>query len=427
MKVKTIFLSREEIKNRYYIKVIIFLQQHMPVKKETETTAAKRTPAAKTTTRKTTTRKATPTSVVKKTQASNLAKENARHIEENAQEIKNNSSMIHLLYGFIIFLLLIIAGLAFYVGQMVSKNNIPGWVVTTTTAEEVTITVIDDSRCSDCQTDAVSAQIQALPYLSSATFINQDFSDSWVADYMIENDITALPAIIFSSNNLNDGGQISSYLTVLPDGQYSLALGAKFDPFAQRSDAWFLILEQDVLTRVQEWLFINGNIDAPLTWFEYSDVNCFYCKKMAKDGTVEAVLESSWDSLNHTYVNYIGVGGEATQTAAEVLECIGDVAWASVYDSVFNKSLISEENTPEALISFAAENWADVTQIQTCIDEDRVSSIVASKFNTWREVFGITWTPGNVILNTSTGEYEVISGAYPANSFEAIVARMIGE
>jgi len=196
---------------------------------------------------------------------------------------------------------------------MVSKNDVPGWVITTTTAEEVTVTVIDDSRCSDCQTDAVVAQIQALPFLSSATFINQDFSDSWVADYMIENDITALPAIIFSSNNLNDGGQISSYLTVLPDGQYSLALGAKFDPFAQRSDAGFLILEQDVLTSVQEWLYIDGNIDAPLTWLEYSDVNCFYCKKMAQDGTVETVLESAWDSLNHSYVNYIGVGGGSTR------------------------------------------------------------------------------------------------------------------
>jgi len=129
------------------------------------------------------------------------------------------------------------------------------------------------------------------------------------------------------------------------------------------------------------------------------------------------VMWTVWDSLNHSYVNYIGVGGEATQTAAEVLECIGDVAWVSVYDSVFNQSLVSEENTPEALLGFATENWADATQIQTCIDEDRVADAVAAKFNTWREVFGITWTPWNVILNTTTGEYEVVSGAYPADNY----------
>jgi len=34
-------------------------------------------------------------------------------------------------------------------------------------------------------------------------------------------------------------------------------------------------------------------------------------------------------------------------------------------------------------------------------------------------VFGITGTPGNVIINNETGEYEVISGAYPAEEFEA--------
>jgi hypothetical protein len=88
----------------------------MPVKKEP--VAVKKT----TTPRKTTTR----TPAVKKAPTEKLVEANARHIEENTQEIKNNSSMIHLLYGAIIFLLLIIAGLAFYVGQMVSTSNVSG-------------------------------------------------------------------------------------------------------------------------------------------------------------------------------------------------------------------------------------------------------------------------------------------------------------
>jgi len=88
----------------------------------------KKTPAAKktaTTTRKTTRPTTTKSVATKKTATTAQVEANARHIEENKQEIKNNSSMIHLLYGFIIFLLLIIAGLAFYVGQMVSKNDVP--------------------------------------------------------------------------------------------------------------------------------------------------------------------------------------------------------------------------------------------------------------------------------------------------------------
>jgi len=49
--------------------------------------------------------------------------ENARHIEENKKDIQNNSKMIHLLYGVIIVLMLVIAGLAFYVGTIFGGPN----------------------------------------------------------------------------------------------------------------------------------------------------------------------------------------------------------------------------------------------------------------------------------------------------------------
>ena len=40
--------------------------------------------------------------------------ENARHIQENRYDIQNNTKMIHILYSIIILLLLIVAGLAFW-------------------------------------------------------------------------------------------------------------------------------------------------------------------------------------------------------------------------------------------------------------------------------------------------------------------------
>jgi hypothetical protein len=43
---------------------------------------------------------------------------NTRHIEENTRNIKSNSNLLHVLYGVIILLMLVIAGLAFYVGTM---------------------------------------------------------------------------------------------------------------------------------------------------------------------------------------------------------------------------------------------------------------------------------------------------------------------
>ncbi len=65
-----------------------------------------------------------------------------------------------------------------------------------------------------------------------------------MSKYLEDNNITALPAVVFNSNTMNDGGQITPYLTALPNGSYSLALGATFDPFAKRSENGFLIMDE---------------------------------------------------------------------------------------------------------------------------------------------------------------------------------------
>ena len=182
----------------------------MPEKK---TPAAKKTTAAKTSTRKTpTTKRTTTRAKAAPTKTSTQVAANARHIEENTKVIQNNSKMIHILYGTIILLMMIIAGLAFYVGQMIGNNTGP----VVPSQEDIVVTVIDDSRCLDCQTDSIVGQLQTLPFLTNAEFVRQDFSDAGIEEYLTSNAITALPAIVMNTNILNDGGQVSSFLTSLP-------------------------------------------------------------------------------------------------------------------------------------------------------------------------------------------------------------------
>lgn len=175
-------------------------------------------------------------------------------------------------------------------------------------AEDVTVTIINDERCTDCPVDAITTQLKALPFLAGSTFVEQDFSEDGVEAFLTENNITTLPAVIFNTNQLNDGGQIAPYLTNLENGEYSLAIGATFDPFAERSENGFLMMDQSVIDQIKENAYYDGNVDAPITWIEYSDVNCFYCKKMAKDGTAETVLAEFPENLNHTMSPFVGVG-----------------------------------------------------------------------------------------------------------------------
>jgi hypothetical protein len=144
----------------------------MPIKKVASATTKTTATTAKTAVKKTTP-KIKPASV-----ASSQIAANTRHIDTNAKDIKNNSSMIHILYGSIIVLMMIIAGLAFYVGQMMGNKTAPIAVTPSViSAENISITIIDDVRCNDCQTSTIMEQLKVLPFLAEAEFIEQDFSD----------------------------------------------------------------------------------------------------------------------------------------------------------------------------------------------------------------------------------------------------------
>lgn len=106
----------------------------MPPKKE-ETSSTKKAPAKKTAPKKTSPQRKTssvkaaatsgmkaavktPSTLEKIVEADHKAtSDNTRHIEENTQDIANNSRMIHTLYGIIVALLILIGVLAFFVGK----------------------------------------------------------------------------------------------------------------------------------------------------------------------------------------------------------------------------------------------------------------------------------------------------------------------
>jgi len=398
----------------------------MPIKKDTP---AKK-PAPRT--RAAWTRKSSTTKTVK---VEDKVAQNARHIQENAKTIENNSNLLHILYGVIIFLMMLIAGLAFYVGTLSWSSQ--GWSTVTNWEnapvnapvqdEDITVTIIGDSRCSDCPTADISSQLQSLPFLASASFEQRDFMADDMADYLKENSITMLPAAIFSTNNLVDGGQITPYLQALPNGSYSLIVGAKFDPFAQRSENWFLIATQEVLNEIKATANLIGPEEAQITWVEYTDVNCGFCQKMAKDSTAEKVLEKFPQQVNKNTVNFIGVGWANTQAVAEVLECVASLTNSDNYNSVLDDTLISGNTTKDNVITLAVSQGVNETELNSCIENGDSKDLVAEKDALWRNAFGITGTPGNVIINNETWEYEIVSGAYPVETFVTVIERMLAE
>ncbi len=69
------------------------------------------------------------------------------------------------------------------------------------------------------------------------------------------------------------------------------------------------------------------------------------------------------------------------------------------------------------LKNIAINFGTDESALQTCIDEWRYVQNVTDMMNQASQLFGVNWTPGNVIVDRETGNYILVSGAYPVDEF----------
>lgn len=289
----------------------------------------------------------------------------------------------------------------------------------------ITVTIVDDKRCTNCMTDDIISQLQSLQFLSNANFIKKDFSDVWVSDYLKENNITKLPVVILSTNKLNDEWQMTPYLSELNDKQFSLNIWASFDPFVKRSDRWFLFLDKDVLDNIKSNSYLQWNKDAKITWLEYSDLECPYCAKLHNSDVSSKISETYWDKVNK-YFNHFPL--EFHQNAlpwAMILECLWEQKWSDSFYKLIEISYSNQKSDKDYLIDEAVKLWADKTKLETCINDWKYNEKITKEQSNWVSTFGISWTPWNVLINNDTWEYEIISWAYPFDEFKRVIDELL--
>lgn len=156
---------------------------------------------------------------------------------------KNNNNILMIV---IVIMAVIIAVMWFFLWKMTSWTSDNPQVEK---YDELSLKVLYDERDTQTDVDLIVDEITKLPSLSEADVEKLEFTKDNLSDYMIENNLSYLPAIIFSTNNFdvsNDPQQvtqngqvapkINSYLQALPSGEYDLPLGTTFDPFAEICD-----------------------------------------------------------------------------------------------------------------------------------------------------------------------------------------------
>lgn len=333
----------------------------------------------------------------------------------------------------IIVLLVIIAILSFFVGKNYNKlfdtnNKTNSW-----NTETVNIKVYDDKRCNNCHTDEIIQQLKLIPKLANANIEKIDFSDWDAEEFLNDNNITKLPAFIFENNQIDQS--INQYLTELPSKEYSLQIWATYNPFVKRSEKWFMLLEKDAYEKIKANSYIKWNKDAKVTWLEYSDLECPYCAKLHTSWTPEELVKKYWENLNKIFNHFPLDFHKNALSWAEILECIWEQKWVDAFYNIIETSYKgrditkAEDNTKnssnEFLFAEAVKLWVNKDELQKCIDSWKYKEKITTEQKTWTDLFWIQWTPGNVLINNETLEYEIISWAYPTESFSEIIDKLL--
>ena len=331
--------------------------------------------------------------------------------------------MVNILLSVIIILLMVIAVWAFYIGKNLGNQNSNGSTAgVNNNSSEITVKLISDERCTNCFTGELEANLKKIPALANVNFEKMDFADKDVSEYLLENDIKALPAVIFNRSYIDQA--INTYLQPLKSGEYTLNIGAEFDPFAKRSERGFLTIDVADIAKVKESSYIKGSEDAKITWLEYSDLECPFCAKLHNSPTPKEVMEKYEWTVNKIF-NHFPLNFHANaQKAAETLECAAQLNGSEVYYNLISKSFEKYNNNNfvlTGLYDLAAKMWVNKSKLIECVDSGKYADKVVNQMQFGQAKFNVTGTPGNVLVNNTTGEYIVLSWAVGTQAFTTAI------
>ncbi len=164
---------------------------------------------------------------------------------------------------------------------------------------------------------------------------------------------------------------------------------------------------------------IRWDKNARFTIIEYTELLCPYCQRHSSDGTIDAVIKKFPGEVNSVTKHFIIHWDEALKLAS-AMECIAELK-PSVYYKAFEKSFDAYPVNLEWMISIAGELGINKTSLQSCINWWKYDQKIMDSMNQASELFWVNGTPGNVIIDRKTGNYKLVSGAYPVDEFVSTI------
>ncbi|MBI5731924.1 MAG: thioredoxin domain-containing protein [Candidatus Magasanikbacteria bacterium] len=167
---------------------------------------------------------------------------------------------------------------------------------------------------------------------------------------------------------------------------------------------------------------IRGDKNAALTWVEYSDFECPFCKRFHP--TMLQMMQEYKGKIKWVYRHFPLSFHQNAEKEAEVVECAnelgGNDAFWKYTDTIFERTASNGTGIAlDVLVPMAKEIGLNETKFKNCLDSGKYAAHVAQDENGGSGA-GVNGTPGSFLIDKD-GKAQSISGAVPYEQIKAAI------
>ena len=162
---------------------------------------------------------------------------------------------------------------------------------------------------------------------------------------------------------------------------------------------------------------IRGNVNAPITIVEYSDLECPFCKRFHE--TMKQTLAEYGDKVRWVYKHFpLDQIHPKADKEAEATECAGEQGgdnafWAYV-DRIFEVTPSNNGLDLALLPSMAKDLGLDREKFESCLSSGKYAELVEAQFQEGARL-GVNGTPGSFVNG------QPVRGAIPFEALKEII------
>jgi len=166
---------------------------------------------------------------------------------------------------------------------------------------------------------------------------------------------------------------------------------------------------------------VRGSKNAKLTWIEYSDLQCPFCKKIHPD--MQKAFNEYSGKLAWVYRHFpLTSIHPRAQKSAEAAECVASSTGNDAFWKFIDGVLESDQKTAledAGLVKIAVSAGANAGKVQTCITSGEKAQKVQKDQDSGSKA-GVSGTPAGFLLD-GKGNAWVVNGALPYATIKQVI------